>query len=321
MKRALVIVVELCLGLFAFIQAIRLIARDAVVSDKASGGVLLLLCISAMIALYRWSVGSNVWHRQCGKRTDTNKIVDENGKANMAAKELLSAADKIGAIFEALLEKIKVNDSGEARVSACLCLTIAEGYVAALAVLNSRAQSHAPILMRSMHEALADLSIIVDVPNHVDQMRFDNASQMLRIFSGFQNDSELKADPEVQKTLKNWTGKEQATFDELQAKGHERLRISDKFKKAKMAGDYVTSYGVFCSVTHNNVTNLIARHGRVGYLGFTEPVPDVTLKSYLAICVNIYGRAVQTLPKFTNLSDDEVAAAVAEVEAIWDEVE
>ncbi len=239
----------------------------------------------------------------------------------MTAKELLSAADEIGAIFEGLLEKTQVNDSGEARVSVCLCLTIAEGYVAVLAVLNSHAQSHAPILIRSMHEALADLTILVETPNHVDQMKFDNAWQMLKIFLGFQDDSELKANLEAQETLKNWTEKEQATFTELRAKGYKRLQISAKFKTAKMIGEYVTSYGFLCSITHNNFTNLIARHGRVGYLGFTEPIPDAMLKSLLSISINIYGRAVKTLPKSTNLSEDEVTAAINAVEAIWERVD
>ncbi|MBI3917267.1 MAG: hypothetical protein HY322_09695 [Betaproteobacteria bacterium] len=50
--------------------------------------------------------------------------------------ELISAAEKIGATFEALLEEVEVQDSGEARLSACLFLTIAELYIAMLRVVS-----------------------------------------------------------------------------------------------------------------------------------------------------------------------------------------
>jgi len=48
--------------------------------------------------------------------------------------EMISAAEKIGGTVEALLEKVKVQDSGEARLSVCLILTIAELHIAMLSV-------------------------------------------------------------------------------------------------------------------------------------------------------------------------------------------
>ena len=52
------------------------------------------------------------------------------------AKELLATADAIGASFRELLEGARVNDSGEARISACLCLTIGELYISVIAVFR-----------------------------------------------------------------------------------------------------------------------------------------------------------------------------------------
>src|SRR5438270_358498 len=128
---------------------------------------------------------------------------------------LLSAAAKISEIFETLLAEMSVQDSGEARVAACLCLTIAELHIAVSAVLRSRAQSHAPVLVRSMHEALADLKNLVRDSAYVNQMHFDNADQALKTFKGFQDDPDLQSDKGVQNTFAKWIAKEQKTFDGL----------------------------------------------------------------------------------------------------------
>jgi hypothetical protein len=78
--------------------------------------------------------------------------------------QILEAARQIGAAFDKLLTGASVNDSGEARISACLCLTIGEMYGATLIVFDSPFQSHAPLIIRSMHEALADPTNLVVNP-------------------------------------------------------------------------------------------------------------------------------------------------------------
>jgi hypothetical protein len=234
--------------------------------------------------------------------------------------EMISAAEKIGATFEALLEEVAVQDSGEARISACLFLTIAELYIAMLSVMQSRAQSHAPVLVRSMHEAFVDLQNLVADSSYADQMRYDNADQMLKTSGGFQEAPDLKEDEEALNTLAEWSAKEQKTLDELKAKGYKSLKIFDKFDRAGLAREYATGYRFFCSFSHSDLNTLIARHAGLGHLRFTDPLPAETLKSILSIAINIYGRAVQNLPKFTNLSDDRVKAAVDAVEAIWEPV-
>ena len=232
--------------------------------------------------------------------------------------EMISAAEKIGAIFEALLEKVEVQDSGEARISACLILTIAELYIAMLNVIQSRAQSHAPVLIRSMHEALVDLQNLVANSSYVDQMRFDNADQMLKTSDGFQEAPSLKDNKEALNTLAEWSARERKTYDELKAKGYKPLNVFDRFNRVGMAEEYVTSYRFFCSFSHSDLNTLIARHAGPGHLRFTDPIPTETLKSVLSIAINIYGRAVQNLPKVTTVSDDSVRVAVDAVEAIWE---
>ncbi|MBX3650383.1 MAG: hypothetical protein KF771_03275 [Burkholderiales bacterium] len=231
--------------------------------------------------------------------------------------EIISAAEEIGATFETLLEEVEVQDSGEARISACLFLTIAELYIAMLSVMRSRAQSHAPVLVRSMHEAFVDLQNLVADSSYADQMRFDNADQMLKTSDGFQAAPDMQDNEEALRTLAEWSAKEQKTWDELKGMGYKPLRVFDKFNRVGMAGEYTTSYRFFCSFSHSDLNTLIARHAGIGHLRFTDPLPAETLKSVLSIAINIYGRGVQRLPKFTNVSDDKVKVAVDTAEAIW----
>src|SRR5437879_491278 len=98
-----------------------------------------------------------------------------------AAPSLLTIAEEIGASFEKLLIRANVKDSGEARIPACLYLTIAELFGASLVLVRSPFQSHAPVLIRSMHEALADLKNLTANSAYLEQIWFENAKQTLAV--------------------------------------------------------------------------------------------------------------------------------------------
>jgi hypothetical protein len=59
--------------------------------------------------------------------------------------------------IDALLLRANVQDSGEARVSATFLLTIAEQFAAMAYLVEGKFSTHAPILVRSMLDELADL--------------------------------------------------------------------------------------------------------------------------------------------------------------------
>ena len=230
---------------------------------------------------------------------------------------LLSAAENIGSSFEGLLAKASVQASGEARVAACLCLTIAELHIGVIAVLNSRAQSHAPVLIRSMHEALVDLKNIVENPAHVDQIRFDNAVQALKTFKGFRDDPEMQDEQDVQKTLGEWFAKEQKTYDELSEKGFKSLTVFDKFRNGGMTGEYSTAYRFLCSFSHNDLNTLIARHAGDRHLRFTDALPFETLRSILGMTLSLYTRAIETLPEYTDVPAETVKVVTDAADGVW----
>ncbi len=235
---------------------------------------------------------------------------------------LVSAAVKIGEIFEALLKEGAVQDRYEARIAACIYLTIAELNLGVVATLRSRAQSHAPVLVRSMHEALADLKNVVEDPAYANQMRFDNADQMLKTFKGFLDAPDLQDDEEAKKSLAGWVSKEKKIFDELKAKGFTPL--SSCWTSSRKLG-WQTSmrrvYRFLCSFSHNDLNTLLGRHGAVDKLRFTDPLPAEMLHSVVYFLIGIYGRAVETLPKYTTLSAEKVKTAIDSADDVWSEAQ
>lgn len=234
---------------------------------------------------------------------------------------LLTVAKEISAAFGSLLERSIVNDNEEARIAACLCLSIAEGFGAATAVLRSPFGSHATVLVRSMHEALADLKNLIADRAYLDQIRFDNADQHLKTFDAFLTDPDLKDDAEMQKSMSVWQATEQEIFDHLTAKGFTRQSISKKFAKAGMTSEYATAYRVACGFAHTNLNTLIARHGGAGHIRFAEPMPPETLQMVLGMALADYARAVETIPSYTNIAAAAVQALMDDVNAKWEKVQ
>lgn len=238
----------------------------------------------------------------------------------MTAENLLAAADDINDLLEPLLLRARVKDSGEARVAMCLYLTIAELYGAALAVYKSQYQSHAPVLIRSMLESLADLLILVTDASHLDQMNFENARQMLNVVKAFEGDVDLQKDADAMMTMKSWRDREQPIYESLKTKGVKPKSILDTFRTAGISREYA-GYRFLCSFTHVNINALITRHAGVGHLRFTYDMPLETLRSTLGMAISLYGRAVETLPSYTDIAQIDVVAAINAVDTRWENFE
>lgn len=85
---------------------------------------------------------------------------------------------------------------------------------------------------------------------------------------------------------------------------------------ADLEQEYV-SYGILCGFTHNQLTAIIARHGKHQLKYLHEP-PYETMVGVLGLGLSIAGKAIQKLPAFSDLTDFEVNDSVDEVEAGWE---
>jgi hypothetical protein len=147
---------------------------------------------------------------------------------------MLVAAHDIKAQIDELLLRGRVQDSGEHRVAATLCLTIAEQFAATLHLIEGSFSSHAPVMVRSMLEGHANLLNLVGDPAFVDQIRYDNARADVVLFTEYAADPELQGNADAQETLARWKADAEPVRDELEAKGYGKLDVYQRFKRANI---------------------------------------------------------------------------------------
>jgi hypothetical protein len=174
--------------------------------------------------------------------------------------KLLTIANEVKRQYDDVLMRASVQDSGEARIAASLCLTIAEQFGAVLCLTGGGFSSHAPILVRSMLEGLANLINLVNDPNYLNQIRYENARGDVVLFDAYAADPDIQKDTEAIATLAEWKSGAQPIRDELAAKGFKKQDVEAKFKQANISQNYV-AYRALCSFSHNQLTALLARHG------------------------------------------------------------
>jgi len=235
----------------------------------------------------------------------------------MTLQASFDAAEEIGASLENVFVKITPHRTSAARIGACLFLTIAELHLGVLATFRSRAPSTAPTLIRTMHEALVDLTLVSRDPSHLDQMRFDASDQALKVFAGFLDDEDLKSDEEAVSTLTRWIANDRAVREELSSRGLKARSVLSRFKAADMAHEYATGYRWLCSFTHTSLHTLKARHRGNGELRFGYPLPDKTTEILLGMELGFYLRAFEFLPLVSDLPRDTARAVAAACREAW----
>ena len=230
--------------------------------------------------------------------------------------QMLAAAHAMKNEFEEIILRASVKDSGEARVSATLCLTIAEQFAATLHLIEGGYSTHAPILVRSMLEGLANLICLVDDPNYLNQIRLENARSNVILFNEYAADPDMQENKDALAILAEWRARDEPVRDELSARGFRKQDVIEKFKKANILQNYV-AYRVFCSFAHNQLTTLIARHVGQFELRYHSDAPPALTASLLNVAASILCRAVVTVPKYTDIPEEKMRLAVDAADAAW----
>jgi hypothetical protein len=181
-----------------------------------------------------------------------------------STREVISVGLRIDDRFEQLLLTANYSSKELLRTSACLALSVGEGYRATIALLSSMGQSYIPVVQRSMLEAVVDLKLLCDDPGHLEQMQYDNAKQYLRVFREFRADEAAQFDDDAKMVLDGAIEIERAIFDRLESEERAKSSIRRKFERAGMLDLYRSVYAYLCSFAHNNVNMLRQRHGASG---------------------------------------------------------
>jgi hypothetical protein len=222
-----------------------------------------------------------------------------------SVQSMIAACWQMKHLGDGLIRGALVADTSEAQIAAALCLTIAEQFSAVIRLVENRLSSHAPIIVRSMLEGLADLLILVDDPHYLNQLWYEKYKDDLAIGNA------LLADPQGHDVttelaeIEAMVAEAKAMMIDLKSKGIRRQLTEEKFKRANLQHDY-TSYRVFCGPSHNQILSLIGRHSGNGEILYHSDTSVSVMETTLGTAAGILDRALATLPKFTNLSDKTV---------------
>jgi hypothetical protein len=230
--------------------------------------------------------------------------------------KLLESARRAKERIDSILLGAKVTDSGEARISATLLLTIAEQFAGIIHLVEGKFSNHAPIFVRSMLDELADLRNLVDDPNYLDQLRFEDARYNVQMVDDFKADPDVKNDPTTLATLKAARKKYQSIHDTLNSRGFKSQTANTKFRRAKLSRLYV-SFRVFSSYTHGQLTNLIVRHAGDNALRYHDESIPANTAHFLTVAAAILCQAAVLAPHFTDIPEPEMMKAVNDIDADW----
>lgn len=222
--------------------------------------------------------------------------------------------------FDELTLSAEVKDDGRSKVAMSMCLTIFEQFAATLHLIEGRFSYHAPIMIRSMLEALADLRNLVADESYLKQLRFDNARYDAALFQDYSKDPSIQEEKARAKDLMEWAENARRIRDDLEASGFRKQSITDKFKRAGLMSQYI-AYRVLCSPTHNQLTSLIARHAGDSDLRYHKDASEEMIHSLMSIAVVIACEAVKALPDFTDIVEADLKTALDRIDQAWDGLE
>ncbi|KGC40435.1 DUF5677 domain-containing protein [Burkholderia pseudomallei] len=230
-------------------------------------------------------------------------------------RRLVLAGCEANRAFEEILVRMEMNDTTQARAAAMLVASIAEMANAAMLLMGMPLQSHALVLLRSMLEALVDLKCLIMDDGYLDQLEFDDALQLVRVFRDFAAVPGFMDDEERRQQLGEMRAQTEARYEALRP-GRAEISTRDLFARAGMAGDYV-AYRTYCSYTHNKLFALRGRHGARGRVLMGESMPVDMQRSAVTNAVSMYARALEVVPAFTtNVTADEVRETIRQVDEI-----
>ncbi|WP_426191230.1 DUF5677 domain-containing protein [Massilia sp. DWR3-1-1] len=230
-------------------------------------------------------------------------------------QKMLVAAGSVKQQYDEFILRAKVTKTEQARAAAHLCLTICELFDATTCLIENGFSSHSPILVRSMLEGMADLSILVEDATHLDQIAFESAKSTANTFERIAAYPDMQDHSVSADTVKAAAAASVLERDLLKEKGFRTQKIEDKLMKAGLGESYA-SYRLLCGYAHNDLTTLSVRHSGPD-LRYHHEAPDSVTSGMLQIAFRLLTEAVALLPKFSNIQADELIAARIGMDDEW----
>ncbi len=158
------------------------------------------------------------------------------------------------------LETLRFNDENIVHLAAiCSYLYITQVSLSVKALYEKGSHYSYPILLRSLLEAFADLTNILEHEGYAQRMVATYYHEKIRVLENapkFPDDTLFQYIAEHQEGNK----KIRETYEGLKKDGFSNIGIAEKFKLAVMSDLYAGVYWHFCLYTHANMGVLEERH-------------------------------------------------------------
>ena len=239
----------------------------------------------------------------------------------MNSKEILTLARSISDRIQQHLIEAHINNDKPSRVAAAHCLTVVELNLGVIVLLDSLAQTHAPLLIRAMQESLAIIGCLHKDRNYLHQMIVDDANHNIKTIEGFLEVPQLAAEKQMEDFwLPQLVTEKETLRNYRERKNLKPKKLWKRFVDGGMAQNYASTYGFLSSNAHSNLTSLLARHGTDGELLFAKEFPKETIIGLVKISLGTLIQAIALMPKFTNINpkdlDDSIGSLNIDMEKL-----
>jgi hypothetical protein len=214
---------------------------------------------------------------------------------------LLEYAEAILASVKKLIGKMQAPMAAPGRPQVALFLTIAEQFEAAILLGRVGMGTHGAVHVRSMLEALVTMNLLAIDPAYPGHLVFEKIRGEKNLYDSLLKNHDL---PDAQKTdLQARLTASQASYDALRAQGHKPKKISVDFTTAGLA-EFIAPYTVLCSLSHNDLAALAARHQGDTNMTYKAIVPDDLMQSIYSVAMTAMVTAAKPMGEIARFSID-----------------
>lgn len=214
---------------------------------------------------------------------------------------LLDYAEAILASVQEMIGKMRAPTSAPDRPRVALFLTIAEQFESAIRLGKAGMGTHGAVHVRSMLEALVTMNLLAIDPAYPDHLVFENIRGEKNLYDSLLKNHDL---PEAQKlALQARLTTCQASYDALRAKGHKPKKITDDFGTAGMV-EFIAPYTILCSLSHNDLAALAARHQGDTGMTYKAVVADELMQSIYSVAMTVMVTAAKPMGEIARFSVD-----------------
>jgi hypothetical protein len=146
----------------------------------------------------------------------------------------------------------------------CLYCSIIELCSSTLILIQRRQFIGVPLLIRSMYEADVDLVNILNDSDYFKSLYATYLTKMTGVIQQAHNSESpgfMKAAGGIEE-MRAFLREKNNELKSLKRDGHKPLQMKDRFCRAKLDEEYISSYAYLCRYSHNDIVALQNRHLR-----------------------------------------------------------